>query len=184
MKVWMRGRSAVRSASPARSMSFMRGAGQAADHRVLHHLADLGDGLEVAVGGDREAGLDDVDAHLVEHFGDLQLFLQGHRGAGRLLAVAQGGVENENAVAGIALTRDLVGLPLCIHGIKPLSDRPALAWPRLSRCCCGKIPLSAQQQPDGAQGRIRSSVGRGRAGVAARREEARRKICALACVWL
>jgi hypothetical protein len=57
------------------------------------------DGLEVALGGDREAGLDDVDAHLVEAVGDLELLLEGHRCTRALFAVAQGGVENNDAVA-------------------------------------------------------------------------------------
>ena len=56
------------------------------------------DGLEVALGGDREAGLDDVDAHAVEALGDLQLLVERHGGAGGLLAVAQRGVEDEDAV--------------------------------------------------------------------------------------
>ncbi len=42
------------------------GAGEAGDHRVLHLLGDGHDGFEIAVGGDREAGLDDIDAHFVE----------------------------------------------------------------------------------------------------------------------
>ena len=45
-------------------------------------LGDLGHRLEVAVRGDREARLDDVDAHLVEEVGDLELLLQRHGGAG------------------------------------------------------------------------------------------------------
>ena len=45
-----------------------------------------------------KAGLDDVDAHVVEHLGDLDLFLERHGGAGALLAVAQGGVEYDDAV--------------------------------------------------------------------------------------
>jgi len=49
-------------------------------------------------GGDRETGLDDVDAHVVEHLGDLELFLKRHGGAGALFAVAQGGVEYNEAV--------------------------------------------------------------------------------------
>jgi hypothetical protein len=36
-------------------------------------LGDFGHGLEVTVGGNRKACLDDVDAHLVEDLGDLQL---------------------------------------------------------------------------------------------------------------
>ncbi len=74
------------------------GAGQAADDGVLGQAGDLADRLEIALGGDREARLDDVDAHLVEHLGDLQLLVQRHRGAGRLLAVAQGRVEDQDAV--------------------------------------------------------------------------------------
>ncbi len=61
-------------------------------------LATADDGLEIAVGGDGEASLDDVDAHLVQRFGDLQLLLERHRGAGALLAVAQRRVENIDAV--------------------------------------------------------------------------------------
>ncbi len=75
-----------------------RGARQAADHGVLGALGDLAHGLEIAVGGEGVAGLDDVDAHVVEQFGDLELFLEGHGGAGALLAVAQGGVKNVDAV--------------------------------------------------------------------------------------
>ena len=76
----------------------LAGARQPAHHRALDALGDLGDGLEVALRGDREAGLDDVDAHLVEEVGDLQLLLEGHGGAGALLAVAQRRVEDEDAV--------------------------------------------------------------------------------------
>ena len=74
------------------------GAGEAGDDGVLRALGDERDGLEIAVRGDREAGLDDVDAHGVEQLGDLQLLLEGHGRAGALLAVAQGGVEDQDAV--------------------------------------------------------------------------------------
>ena len=60
--------------------------------------AIVGDGLEIAVRGDGEAGLDDVDAHGVEEVGDLDLLLERHGRAGALLAVAQGGVEDQDAV--------------------------------------------------------------------------------------
>ena len=43
-------------------------------------------------------GLDDVDAHRVEQVGDLELLFERHRRAGALLAVAQGGVEDQHAV--------------------------------------------------------------------------------------
>ena len=74
------------------------GAGEPGDRGVLHALGDCGHRLEIAFRGDGEAGLDDVDAHRVEHVGDFELFLQGHRRAGRLLAVAQRGVEDEDPV--------------------------------------------------------------------------------------
>ena len=75
-----------------------RGARQAADHRVLGALGDLAHRLEIAVGGEGIARFDDVDPHVVEQLGDLELFLEGHGGAGALLAVAQGGVKNIDAV--------------------------------------------------------------------------------------
>ena len=81
-----------------RSLSDWVGARQAGDHSVPGAAGDLADGLEIAFRGDRETGLDHVDAHVVEHLGDLDLFLEGHGGAGTLLAVAQGGVENDDAV--------------------------------------------------------------------------------------
>ena len=75
-----------------------RGAGQAADHGVLGTLGDLVDGRPVAFRGNRETGFDDVDAHRVEEFGDFDLLLVGHGGAGTLLAVAQRGVKDDDAV--------------------------------------------------------------------------------------
>ena len=95
MKVWMRPRLACRIASPARSMSSIA-AGEAAD-RALDDLGDFRDGLEVAVGGGREAGLDHVDAHLVQELRD-SIFSSTSWGAGRLLAVAHGGVEDQYAI--------------------------------------------------------------------------------------
>ena len=127
MKVWMRGRLACFTASQQRSMSAIVGAGQAADHRVPREPGDLAHRLEVAVRGDREARLDDVDAHLVEQRRDLQLLVEAHGGAGRLLAVAQGGVEDQDAVLGGVR----VG-----HGIEVLGLRGF--WRRV------RLPLSAR----------------------------------------
>src|SRR4029078_3318678 len=92
------------------------GAAEPADHRVLGAGRDLVDGGEIAFRGDREAGLDDVDAHVVEQFGDLELLVVGHGGAGALLAVAQGGVEDDDAV--------LVGLRGGSHGNGPSRFAP------------------------------------------------------------
>ena len=71
-------------------------AGEPADHRILGPPRDLLDALEIALARDGKACLDDVDAHLVEQLGDFELLLEGHGGAGALLAVAQGGVENDD----------------------------------------------------------------------------------------
>ena len=68
-------------------------AGQAADDRVLRQFRDFADGGEIPFGGDRETGLDNVDAHLVQQARDLDLFGVGHGGAGGLFAVAQCRVE-------------------------------------------------------------------------------------------
>src|ERR1700681_4513727 len=76
----------------------LAGAREPAYDRVLGALGDLVDGGVVAFRGDRESGLDDVDAHGIEQLGDFELFLMRHGGAGRLLAVAQGGVENDDAI--------------------------------------------------------------------------------------
>ena len=97
-KVWMRRRLAGLIASAQRSMSLNAGAREPANHRVLGALGDLVDCGEVAVGGDRKAGFDDVDAHVVEQLGDFELLVVRHGRAGALLTVAQGGVENDDAV--------------------------------------------------------------------------------------
>ncbi len=97
-KVWMRGAAGVAHRLTGTVDVVHAGAGEAGDDGILHPLGDGDDRLEVADGGNGEAGLDDVDAHLVEEIGDLQLLLQGHGRARALLAVAQGGVEDEDAV--------------------------------------------------------------------------------------
>ena len=58
------------------------GARQACDGRALALPGDLGNRLEIAGRGDREAGLDDVDAHRLQLGGNLQFFLEVHRTAG------------------------------------------------------------------------------------------------------
>jgi len=75
------------------------GARKAADHRAFYPPRDLAHGVCVARRGDREAGLDHVDAQAGELLGDLDLLLRVQGDAGRLLAVPQGGVEDVDAVA-------------------------------------------------------------------------------------
>ena len=56
------------------------------------------DRLEVARGGDREAGLDHVDTEPRQLVGDLELLLRVERDPRRLLAVAQRRVEDQYSV--------------------------------------------------------------------------------------
>ena len=128
-------------ASPAAVDVVESGAGKAADDGILGALGDLVDGGEVAFRGDRKAGLDDVDAHLVEQLGDFELLFVGHGGAGALLAVAQGGVENDDAV--------LLGLGWSGHDLSPFRLHPPGTCFGLlgARGFRGSIqPLSAQAQ--------------------------------------
>ena len=75
-------------------------AGQAADDRAADRAGDLAHGLEIARRGDRETGLDHVDAQFHQRVGDFHLLGQVHARAGRLFAVAERGVENHNASRG------------------------------------------------------------------------------------
>ena len=71
-------------------------AGQPADHRAAHVAGDFTHRLEIAGRRDREARFDHVHAQLDQRVGEFQLFGQIHAGAGRLLAVAERGVEDHN----------------------------------------------------------------------------------------
>ena len=63
-------------------------------------LGDPPDGLEVAGGRGRETGLDHVDVEARQLAGDLELLGRGQAGARRLLAVAEGRVEDPDVPAG------------------------------------------------------------------------------------
>jgi len=84
------------------------GAGQATDGAFGDDLGNAPHGVEIAVGSDRKAGLDDVDAHVLEELGQLEFFLDGHGCARRLLAIAHGGVENDDVIADV-LGRGVAG---------------------------------------------------------------------------
>ena len=72
--------------------------GEGAHGRPGHGLGDLHDRVEVAGTRDREAGLDDVHAELLQRLRHLD-FLHGvELAAGHLFAVAQGGVEDKDPV--------------------------------------------------------------------------------------
>jgi hypothetical protein len=87
--VWMRGFSATLTASQRMSMS----PGTALARPVTIRPFNRG---EVVRGGSRETGLDDVDVQPSELMGKLDLLLGRQREAGRLLAVAERRVEDQN----------------------------------------------------------------------------------------
>ena len=66
--------------------------------RAGHHLGHASHGIEVALGGGGEAGLDDVHAQMLELAGDHELLLHVHGGARRLLPVAERRIEDLDAV--------------------------------------------------------------------------------------
>jgi hypothetical protein len=69
---------------------------QGRDHGPAHFGGDLPHAAVVALGGRGEPRLDDVHAERVELPGESELLLGGETVAGGLLAVAQGGVEDED----------------------------------------------------------------------------------------
>ena len=75
------------------------GPAQRGDRRALDRLGDRLDAGEVAVARSGEPGLDHVDAELGQLNRDLELLPHRQRDAGRLLAVAQRGVEDDHPVA-------------------------------------------------------------------------------------
>ena len=72
------------------------GAGKPADHSALGAFGDLAHGCEISLGGDRKAGFDNIHPHIIQHFGNFELFIMGHGCARALLAIAQGGVKNQH----------------------------------------------------------------------------------------
>ncbi len=78
------------------------GARQAADHRRILPLAqglrDRFHRIEIAGRGDREAGFQHIHAQFRERLRHADLLVDVHGKSGRLLAVAQRGIEDDDAV--------------------------------------------------------------------------------------
>ena len=131
------------------------GARQAGDGGVFHPAGDFRHGFEIALRGDGEAGLDDIDAQGVQNVGDFQLFLKTHRGAGALLAIAQCGVEDIHAIGSGGVLR--FG-----HGFNPgiffAPEQVYGAGNRLRR-----KPLSAQAKPGRPSGGYKEKLSSARA---------------------
>ena len=96
-RVNARPRSAGGSARAASSMSCARRPRQRGDDRPPHVAGNLPHRLGIGRRRDRKAGLDDVHAERVERTRHGQLRRHVHREAGRLLAVAQGRIEDDDA---------------------------------------------------------------------------------------
>ena len=132
----MRGRSASLTAFQAASMSPTWMRARPAITGPWTSRGDRLDRLEVARRGDREAGLDDVDAEARELVRDLQLLARVERDAGRLLAVAQRRVEDQYSVGVLRIQRScrlfLIGSELRFFsdGFAACSGRHALFPPR------------------------------------------------------
>ncbi len=95
-------------------MSLSLARGERADGAVLDRRGDRLDRVEVAVRAGREAGFDHVDLHPLELLRDADLLFLRHRRAGRLLAVTQGRVENDQFVCHV---RSPVGRLLSKFGV-------------------------------------------------------------------
>ena len=72
----------------------LKGASQRCHAAGLELGCNGANAFEIAVGGDGEAGFDDVHAEKLELAGEAQLLVSIHREARRLLAVAKRGVED------------------------------------------------------------------------------------------
>ena len=75
------------------------GAAEGGDLGAAHLLGDAVDRVEIGRAGRREAGLDRVDAHALEHLRDLQLLVGREGDTGGLFAVAQRGIEDLDSVS-------------------------------------------------------------------------------------
>ena len=109
MNVWMRGRSASRTASHARSMSAAWARARPAMTGPCDLAGDRLHRLEVAGRGDREAGLDHVDAQARELMGDLELL-------GRCSARCPGDCSPSRSVVSKMMTRSVGGMSLPFLG--------------------------------------------------------------------
>ena len=84
---------------PAAADILFHAAGEAADLDIVPGLLRNGlDGVEISLARGRESGFDNIDAENFELMGDAQLFCVIHGAAGRLLAVTERGIKENNAI--------------------------------------------------------------------------------------
>ena len=75
-------------------------AGKRGDAGTANLAGDLADRVGVSLAGDRETGFDDVDAKGGKLMSHSKLFFIVHGAAGGLLAVAEGGIEEDDLIRG------------------------------------------------------------------------------------
>ena len=81
------------------------------DRRLRHRGTDGTDALEVTGRGEREAGLDHVDAEALERHSDLHLLVGGERNARGLLTIPERRVEDRDPTAVCHVLLLLSGAP-------------------------------------------------------------------------
>ena len=125
---------------PAAVDVLVGGAGQAADDRATHRRSDGMHGVEVALAGDWEASLDVVDAQACQLVGDLELLADVQGDARGLLAVAEGGVEDDHPFLRCR----------CAHGVflSGCSVNRLVDW-----CRCGRTAPENRRTPRPGGGR-------------------------------
>ena len=74
------------------------GARQRANRRILDGVGNRLHSIKVAIGTGRKAGFDHVHLESLQLARNAQFFIARHGGPGRLLAIAQGGVENDQFI--------------------------------------------------------------------------------------
>jgi hypothetical protein len=144
VNTWMRPAAAGSIACPARSMSALEVRASAHTIGPCTSRAMRWTASKSPCAGDREAGLDDVDVQARELARDLDLLGGVERDAGRLLAVAQGGVED----ADVGHAGFLRGGPV---GTGVGSERSGTVVPGRRAAVVGSLPPMAGPAADRAR---------------------------------
>ncbi len=72
--------------------------GQTADPAVLDGVGNAFHRLEITRTGNRKTGFDHIHPQFFQGTGNAQLLFPGHGRTGALLAITQGGIENDDAI--------------------------------------------------------------------------------------
>ena len=102
------------------------GTSERAYNRVFGDFCNLAHGFKIAVRCHCKASLNHIHAHAVERFCDHQLFGQRHGVAGGLFAVAQRGVEYDDAILGHKEFLEYVSLGI-IRGWDALGQKKSIS---------------------------------------------------------